>query len=48
VDYAYLPWVMRVREIFGLTLPDRVEVWLSELAARPAVAAELEIVRGLR
>ena len=47
VDYAYLPWVMRIREVFGLTLPDRLEAWLSELAARPAVAAELEIVRGL-
>ena len=48
VDYAYLPWVMRIREIFGLTLPDRLETWLSELAERPAVAAELEIVRGLK
>jgi glutaredoxin len=48
VDYAYLPWVMRIREIFGLTLPDRLEAWLSELAGRPAVAAELEIVRGLK
>jgi glutathione S-transferase len=47
VDYAYLPWVMRIREVFGLTLPDRLEGWLSELTARPAVAAELEIVRGL-
>ena len=48
VDYAYLPWVMRIREIFGLTLPGRLEAWLSELAERPAVAAELEIVRGLK
>jgi glutathione S-transferase len=47
VDYAYLPWVMRIREVYGLTLPDRLEAWLSELTARPAVAAELEIVRGL-
>jgi glutathione S-transferase len=48
VDYAYLPWVMRIRELFGLTLTDRLESWLSELAGRPAVAAELEIVRGLK
>ena len=47
VDYAYLPWVMRIREVYGLTLPDRLEGWLQELSARPAVAAELEIVRGL-
>jgi glutathione S-transferase len=47
VDYAYLPWVMRIREVYGLTLPDRLQAWLRELSARPAVAAELEIVRGL-
>jgi glutathione S-transferase len=47
VDYAYLPWVMRIREVYGLTLPDRLEAWFRELLARPAVAAELEIVRGL-
>ena len=47
VDYAYLPWVMRIREVYGVKLPDRLEAWLSELTARPAVAAELEIVRGL-
>jgi glutaredoxin len=47
VDYAYLPWVMRLREVYGVPLPDRLEAWLRELAARPAVAAELEIVRGL-
>jgi glutathione S-transferase len=47
VDYAYLPWVMRIREVYGVTLPERLEAWLSELTERPAVAAELEIVRGL-
>jgi glutathione S-transferase len=47
VDYAYLPWVMRIREVYGVALPDRLEAWLSELTRRPAVAAELEIVRGL-
>ena len=47
VDYAYLPWVMRIREVYGVTLPARLAAWLSEITARPAVAAELEIVRGL-
>ena len=47
VDFAYLPWVMRLREVYGVTLPDRIEGWLEALCARPAVAAELEIVRGL-
>jgi Glutathione S-transferase, N-terminal domain len=47
VDFAYLPWVMRLREVYGVTLPGRIEGWLEALVARPAVAAELEIVRGL-
>jgi glutathione S-transferase len=46
-DFAYLPWVMRLREVYGVVLPERVETWLNGLAASPAVAAELEIVRGL-
>jgi glutathione S-transferase len=47
VDFAYLPWVMRLREVYGVTLPNRIEDWLEALSARPAVATELEIVRGL-
>ncbi len=47
VDFAYLPWVMRLREVYGVALPQRIEGWLEALGARPAVAAELEIVRGL-
>jgi glutathione S-transferase len=47
VDFAYLPWVMRAQEVYGVTLPGRLEGWLGELAKRPAVAAELELVRGL-
>jgi glutathione S-transferase len=47
VDVAFLPWVLRLRELFGVELPDRLEDWLAELAARPAVAAELELVRRL-
>jgi hypothetical protein len=46
VDFAYLPWVMRAREVYGVVLPARLDAWLAELATRPAVAAELEIVRG--
>jgi glutathione S-transferase len=47
VDFTFLPWVARLRELYGVELPDRLEAWLRELAARPAVAAELELVRGL-
>jgi glutathione S-transferase len=47
VDLAYLPWVMRLRELYGAALPARIAAWLDQLAARPAVAAELELVAGL-
>jgi glutathione S-transferase len=46
-DIAYLPWVLRVRDRFGLDLPVPVEAWLDELAERPAVGRELEVVREL-
>jgi glutathione S-transferase len=47
VDLAYVPWVIRLRELYGATLPGRIADWLLELAKRPAVAAELELVRAL-
>jgi hypothetical protein len=46
-DVAYVPWVIRARDMLGVTLPERVAAWLAELERRPSVAAEVEIVRGL-
>jgi glutathione S-transferase len=46
-DFAFLPWVIRLRERLGVTLPAAVEAWLGTLLERPAVAAELELVAGL-
>ncbi len=46
-DFAYVPWVIRLRELYGAVLPGRVESWLEELCTRPAVARELELVRAL-
>lgn len=46
-DVAYLPWVARARDLLGVTLPERLERWLDELAQRPSVAAELEVVARL-
>lgn len=46
-DIAYVPWVIRVRDMLGVALPDRVERWLDELAQRPSVAAEVDLVRSL-
>ena len=48
VDFAYVPWIIRLRELFGAALPEPVESWLDALLERPAVTAELEVVRGLR
>ncbi len=46
-DIAYVPWVIRARDLLGLELPERIEAWLAELARRPSVAAELEVVSRL-
>jgi len=46
-DIAYLPWVIRARDMLGVTLPQRIADWLGELERRPSVAAEVEVVRGL-
>ena len=45
-DIAYLPWVIRARDMLGVTLPQRIADWLADLERRPSVAAEVEIVRG--
>jgi glutathione S-transferase len=47
VDLAFLPWVMRLEVLYGVSLPERLEGWWSEMLARPAARAELEIVEGL-
>jgi glutaredoxin len=46
-DIAYLPWVIRARDMLGVTLPQRIADWLADLERRPSVAAEVEIVRAL-
>jgi glutathione S-transferase len=46
-DVAYVPWVIRARDMLGVTLPPRLEEWLDALARRPSVAAEVELVLSL-
>jgi glutathione S-transferase len=46
-DVAYVPWVIRARDMLGVTLPGRLSSWLAELERRPSVAAEVEIVQSL-
>jgi len=46
-DIAFVPWVLRARDMLGVTLPARVQTWVDELSRRPSIAAEVEVVRGL-
>jgi len=46
-DVAYVPWVIRARDLLGVELPERVAAWLAELEQRPSIAAEVETVKGL-
>jgi len=46
-DIAYVPWIIRVKYMLSVELPERLERWLGELAQRPSVAAEIEIVKSL-
>jgi glutathione S-transferase len=46
-DVAYVPWVIRARDMLGLELPGRIAAWLAELERRPSVAAEVAVVRSL-
>jgi glutathione S-transferase len=47
VDIAYVPWVLRARDLLGVELPEHLERWLGELTARPSIGRELEIVAAL-
>jgi len=46
-DIAYAPWVIRVRDMLGIELPERLQVWLERLQQRPSVAAEVALVEAL-
>jgi glutathione S-transferase len=45
-DIAYLPWILRARANLGVELGDypRLEGWAQEVADRPPVAAEVELI----
>jgi RNA polymerase-associated protein len=48
-DIAYVPWVLRARDMLGVSLEryPAIAAWLESLLARPAVAAEAELVAAL-
>jgi glutathione S-transferase len=46
-DIALVPWVLRARDRLGVELPAHVAAWLEQLAERPSVAREVEVVGAL-
>jgi stringent starvation protein A len=46
-DIAYVPWLIRARDMLGVELPARLAAWLAEVERRPSVAAEVAVVRSL-
>jgi glutathione S-transferase len=48
-DIAYVPWVLRARDMLGVSLDafPAVRDWLARLEERPAVAREVETVAAL-
>jgi len=46
-DVAYVPWVIRARDMLNVDLPEHVAHWLAELERRPSIATEVATVRAL-
>ena len=48
-DISYLPWIVRARDMLGVDLSPYPAIvgGLAELSARPAVAAEIDVVAAL-
>lgn len=48
-DVAYLPWLLRLRDLMGVPLDDHPAIvrWLDVCCERPSVAAEVETVASL-
>jgi glutathione S-transferase len=44
---AYLPWILRARDMLGVQLPAHLEEWLAEVSERPAVREELAVLAAL-
>jgi glutathione S-transferase len=46
-DIAYVPWIVRGLERFGLELGPAIADWLERCSARPAIAQERAVVAAL-
>jgi glutathione S-transferase len=47
VAIAYLPWILRARDMLGVELPPHVGEWLDEVSGRPAVREEIDVLAAL-
>jgi glutathione S-transferase len=46
-DAGYVPWILRGLDRFGIELGPTTADWFERLSARPAIAAEREVVAAL-
>ena len=48
-DVDYVPWVIRARDLLGFSLEPypALAAWVEQLAERPAIAAEIDVVAAL-
>jgi len=46
-DIAYVPWLIRLRDLLGVELPEGLAGKLEELVERPSIAAEVGVVAAL-
>ncbi len=48
-DIAYVPWVLRARDVLGVSLEQFPEVarWLEQLVERPSIAMEADVIAAL-
>jgi glutathione S-transferase len=48
-DIAYVPWVLRARDMLGVSLEgyQAVAAWLDRLAVRPSIAMEADVIAAL-
>jgi glutathione S-transferase len=49
VEIAYLPWILRTRDMLGVDLAPypAIREWVERLSQHPSVAAELDVVAAL-
>jgi glutathione S-transferase len=48
-DIAYVPWVLRARDLLGVSLEGfpAVAAWLEQLVERPSIAMEADVIAAL-